>query len=208
MPHLRNKLAEPFVQVYWQTLENRDLKLPKALSIFSSNSGLLWQQMFWNLFLSSLLKFEDWTEADENTGSWQRTWKGLSLLLLPHPPFISSAFRLEGRAFITSAEEGQTESPVCKRGICESKAGGIHRVVRKVANTGRYCSLWPVKGCSNQEVSVDWKERNGPPILPWEGKGGRIRGLQADYGVNSKETVSKHMDRKVIGNSLHGFTQG
>lgn len=39
---------------------------------------------------------------------------------------VSSGRALEGKAFITLAEKGQTESPVCKRGICESKAGGIH----------------------------------------------------------------------------------
>lgn len=39
-----------------------------------------------------------------------------------------------------------------------------------------------MKGCSNQEVSVDWKERNGP----------ERGGLQADYGVNSQESFQAH----------------
>lgn len=38
---------------------------------------------------------------------------------------VPSGRALEGKAFITLAEKGQTESPVCKRSICESKAGGI-----------------------------------------------------------------------------------
>lgn len=54
-------------------------------------------------------------------------------------------------------------------------------------------------------------------VSPWGGVEKRIRGLQVDqhidslweqYGVYYQETASKHMDKKVTGNSLHGFTKG